>query len=398
MNVELSAEKKREMRERLRGYLVERLGSEAGALEEGERLLAVRDEMEKEQSDSIASSSTRTSTASAVSPTTIEASKSPAEISRDRSSGILATHGPWIALIDPKRGMIYYHNQESNITSWNRPSDFPFIKLSAKKRRELQEINRRYLEWRKEGTVNAVKKVSVLGKGVVTVKSTSKEIGNELDSLDRIQKDIDARLSQVIKTDGNTQSTQKRKEPIYKQEEWAAYLDDKSGLVYYFNEVEKTSVWDPPSEDFLERVRERMMDGSVKFDNAVVKESNGVTKDGSTYASSKVVVRDVNGAVAKEVRTNVSVEVKAEKSLFFIQDADETLVRSPVDYDAAARLAYDESKSGDDFDAFKTNYLLETSNMVGQKHIGRMEEAARIANELKAEQEKILEEEMRLSR
>ena len=38
--------------------------------------------------------------------------------------------------------------------------------------------------------------------------------------------------------------------PIVQQGEWSAYFDIKSGLVFYYNEETRVSLWDPPSKDF----------------------------------------------------------------------------------------------------------------------------------------------------
>jgi len=74
-----------------------------------------------------------------------------------------------------------------------------------------------------------------------------------------------------------------------------------------------------------------------------------------------------------------------------------------VDYDAAARLAYEAAGGSGDFEAFKTKYLEETSAMVGNKHKAKAEaeaaeakaaaeaaEAARLAKE--AEEKRLAEE------
>jgi len=74
-----------------------------------------------------------------------------------------------------------------------------------------------------------------------------------------------------------------------------------------------------------------------------------------------------------------------------------------VDYDAAARLAYEAAGGSGDFEAFKTKYLEETSAMVGDKHKAKAEaeaaeakaaaeaaEAARLAKE--AEEKRLAEE------
>jgi hypothetical protein len=101
----------------------------------------------------------------------------------------------------------------------------------------------------------------------------------------------------------------------------------------------------------------------------------------------------VNGAADSDV-----VEIVDEKSTFFMQEMEDGLARSLVDYDAAVRLAFEASGSVGDFDSFRTKYLSDTSAMVAKKHEKRMEKALQVANELKVAQEEKLEEERRLAR
>lgn len=329
LKVELNGETKKVMRERLRDYLEERL--DQSLLEESDALLG-------EQTAGSKKSSTSKET------TLLSTSKSAQEILADkRRSGILAAQGPWIALIDEKRGMIYYHDEATNTTTWNRPDSFPFIKLSATKRKELQEQTKRYLEWR----AGNVKKVNVLGKGTVTAK-----IGNELDTLDKIQSDISERLGEVV--DSNNV-----KAAIYKDDIWAAYLDDKSGLVYYFNMVEKKSFWDPPSEDYSEMVKKNMMGGVATLDMA---RSDAQVNGGNDSKEQIEIVGNI--------RTYDELSVNTTNTII----EDEKLARCPLDYDAAVRLAYGESGTKENFATFKTKYLLDISNMVASKHKTRIEQ------------------------
>jgi hypothetical protein len=138
LNVELTGEKKRQMRERLRAYLEERLGQEF-RLEEGDSLLRERDEQLERLQSGGAGNVGEDSSSNA-----LDISKTDRDIASDKArSGVVASYGPWVAIVDEKRGMIYYHNESTNTTTWNRPSDFPFVKLTAKRRKELQEQNRR---------------------------------------------------------------------------------------------------------------------------------------------------------------------------------------------------------------------------------------------------------------
>ena len=73
-------------------------------------------------------------------------------------------------------------------------------------------------------------------------------------------------------------------------------------------------------------------------------------------------------------------ELKAEQEK--ILEEERQLSRSPVDYDAAARLAFENAGAIGSFDAFKAKYLMEASSMIAKKHAECMEEAARIADKL----------------
>ena len=235
--------------------------------------------------------------------------------------------------------------------------------------------------------------VTASSAAATTATST---VGEELDSLQRIQNDIDARLSE-----------QTEPMPIYQTEEWAAYLDDTSGLVYYYNLVEKKSVWDPPSEEFLEKVKMTMMESPEKFGSLRETRSEGVGILGEDVTrevkrEEGILGEDVTREVTRE-EVNARVEdeqVEADKKVFFMQEVEVDVAtrRSLVDYDAAVRLAYDASGSVDDFDSFRTKYLVDTSATVATKHKDRMEEAARVAEELKAAQQAQLELELSLAR
>jgi DnaJ-domain-containing protein 1 len=72
--------------------------------------------------------------------------------------------------------------------------------------------------------------------------------------------------------------------------------------------------------------------------------------------------------------------LKAEQEK--ILEEERRLSRYPVDYDAAARLAFESAGAIGNFDAFKAKYLMEASSMIAKKHAERMEDAARIADEL----------------
>jgi DnaJ-domain-containing protein 1 len=179
------------------------------------------------------------------------------------------------------------------------------------------------------------------------------------------------------------------KRAIYKSGEWAAYFDETSGLIYYYNEVEKRSVWDAPNAEFLEGVKESIVeDNSLRgFD---FNEADG-TVGGLELREGDDVTREVKReevAAANTMMESAST-VEMEKSYFMQEtEVDTTLVRSAIDYDAAARLSYKSSGSVGDFEAFRLKYIADTCEMVAAKHKARVEEAARVADETKAAQQK----------
>ena len=106
--------------------------------------------------------------------------------------------------------------------------------------------------------------------------------------------------------------------------------------------------------------------------------------------------------VMKVVKTELSDDEKKQKSIkaekfqrarLAVQLAQPKPVavapasEGSVDYDATVRLAYDAAGSSDDFDAFKEQYLSDTSAMVGKKYqdaIAADLAAAKAAEEKKA--------------
>ena len=106
--------------------------------------------------------------------------------------------------------------------------------------------------------------------------------------------------------------------------------------------------------------------------------------------------------VMKVVKTELSDDEKKQKSIkaekfqrarLAVQLAQPKPVaaapasKGSVNYDASVRLAYDAAGSSDDFDAFKEQYLSDTSAMVGKKHqdaIAADLAAAKAAEEKKA--------------
>eukprot|EP01082_Thalassiosira_pseudonana_P007917 g6951.t1 g6951 contig23:1543955-1546931(-) len=377
-DIDMSPEKKMEMRSRLKGYLEQRLNDQASDLMdviEVERKKGM-EQMKGQTADDVKSMG--------------PAKKSQRDIQGDiEKSGVIARTGNWEALIDEKRGMIYYYNTETKESSWNRPKDFRYFKLSAAKRIALQEQNKRYLEWRKNAA-----KVNVLGKGTIVVSEsdqpklvgkakqtmTSPTASDVLQSLKTTARDIDNRLDEVDESPV----------PIVEEGDWGAYLDQRSGLVYYFNKETKESSWDPPTDDLREGIFSNMMETQSPPAADSVKDANVATKlDFVEMAKNKESKR-----LEEDLRLTEEAKVVEEKRL----EEKQRLARQPIDYDAAAILAFEAAGSKGRFVAFKSKYITETSDMVATKHKERVAEDARLSEETRLAEVKRLEEEQRLAR
>ena len=112
-----------------------------------------------------------------------------------QAGDVVAEWNQWQALIDKRRGRIYYFDKIARTSTWDRPKGFADFKLSPSQEAMMEEQRRRFDEWQ---STNSEARVSVLGKG--TIGASSK------------------------KTKGKPASF-----PIVQQGEWGAYFDVKSG-------------------------------------------------------------------------------------------------------------------------------------------------------------------------
>ncbi|KAL3806229.1 hypothetical protein ACHAXA_008671 [Cyclostephanos tholiformis] len=128
--------KRREMRTRLRNYLEDRLNESASEFVGSFSDTSVVDDGSRISGGARTNMIGRTNN--------IVAGGGNAET---RNKYIVSEWGRYQALIDDKRGLIYYHDTWTRESSWERPEGFPPFKLSASRRIALEERNRRYLEW-----------------------------------------------------------------------------------------------------------------------------------------------------------------------------------------------------------------------------------------------------------
>ena len=187
----ISAAKKVDMRERLKTYLEERLKNSIESTEGATTIATDNDEMPKR---------------------IINTSKKNVPVKEQRTKeenkDIIAEWGQWQALVDNKRGAIYYYNKKTSESTWDKPTGFPNFKLSASKRIALEEQRKRYAEWNKDNTTTTTKEVP-------KVPEKKDEPEPKVNSL-----------------------------PIVQQGDWSAYFDIQSGLVFYYNESNGVTTWD----------------------------------------------------------------------------------------------------------------------------------------------------------
>ncbi|KAL9189070.1 hypothetical protein ACHAXT_011560 [Thalassiosira profunda] len=235
----IDASKKAEMRDKLKGYLEERLNDSStefvGAMHEDRRDMEWR---RREAEERVAEEKSKVEKMTTEAKQKTVSAKKAGEVIVKKSLGekeILAEWKEWQALVDDKRGQIYYFNKRSRESSWERPEGFPEPKLSASRKVALEEQSKRYSEWHDDASPEeATEEAKVLSP-----KAPPPDLK------------------------GATQPTSL---PIVQQGDWAAYFDVKSGLVFYFNEASSKTTWDPPSNDFprvvMEGTTPRVLDPS----------------------------------------------------------------------------------------------------------------------------------------
>lgn len=244
MHTNISAAKKVEMRERLKNYLEKRL--QESASEFVDEMQKENAEIRKRNNDQIADVRE-----SAKMKAMDSNKKFPLKEKETSNKDIVHEWSTWQALIDNKRGQIYYYNRETYESSWDRPDGFPVFKLSASKRTFMKELNIRYLEWQTDASQAIVQEENT------TVESDSAIIG-DVEETREVQYEsipeptmVQNANNVVEATEGpESNSNQPPSLPIVQQGDWSAYFDIKSGLVFYFNEITSETSWDPPFDNF----------------------------------------------------------------------------------------------------------------------------------------------------
>ncbi len=128
LRTNIGTTKKREIRARLRNYLEERLNESASEFVSSFSGTAVDGKTNVPgRADRFGSTSR--------------------EYAESRNKDVVFEWGIYQAVVDNRRGQIYYHDTITKISSWERPEGFPPYKLSASRRIALEEQSRRYMEW-----------------------------------------------------------------------------------------------------------------------------------------------------------------------------------------------------------------------------------------------------------
>eukprot|EP00571_Detonula_confervacea_P009843 CAMPEP_0172299206 /NCGR_PEP_ID=MMETSP1058-20130122/1565_1 /TAXON_ID=83371 /ORGANISM="Detonula confervacea, Strain CCMP 353" /LENGTH=769 /DNA_ID=CAMNT_0013008567 /DNA_START=78 /DNA_END=2387 /DNA_ORIENTATION=- len=159
----------------------------------------------------------------------------------------------------------------------------------------------------------------------------------------------------------------------------------------YVDKVANALLEKPKISRALKKKREKEEEETVK----VVKVKGGSTilmKEGMTGEEAAQVRKARLDAADETVKCR-----ELKKASAPVAEAPVSVVVPSVDYDAAARLAYQASSSDGDFEAFKAKYLVETSAMIAKKHQDAMaadnEAAAKVAEEKRQEEESKLKAE-----
>ncbi len=335
-DIKMSTSQKVEMRKKLKTYLEDRLNQSAGYYLEG--LQEEKREREKRERESVLMyeeerDGQKDFNQKTVSLKEIATSISNSYINRMSNKSVVAEWNEWTARIDEQRGLIYYYNSITKESSWDAPESFPEFKLSASKRIILDAQNRRY----REANSNF--------DGVL-VKETYAADQSDMRTDDDQEKETRLENSGRFWTGEETLIS--APPPLARQGEWSAYLDDASGLVYYYNELTAISSWDPPSDDFPSAILQKAVPGatseyvgslsssmgpSAEFGETGVDESivveDALSASAATFAEAESIVKDLDvqgeGNAIEFVET-LSTEIQMEEAAEEITSSEENSV------------------------------------------------------------------------
>lgn len=186
----------------------------------------------------------------------------------------LSTAGDWSAYLDESKGLLYYFHHRTGLSQWEPPADvvFPEIIMSSDKKLEVRAQLKNYLQSRLNDSSKDTNIIDEMGKERERIEKKRQEAyeklqatKSKLEAMKRIsqqQKQVQTRSNIISDSSSTTSDLQEQQLPkiiddtkltslpIVQQGEWSAYFDIKSGLVFYYNERTKVSLWDPPTKDF----------------------------------------------------------------------------------------------------------------------------------------------------
>lgn len=403
IQTKIGAAKKVEMRERLKSYLETRLSDSAsefmGAMQQEES-----EDMEMKREEVVGDK--KLFRTKKVKLESTNKDKVPAnEINRN----IVSEWGQWQALIDSKRGQIFYYNKKSQESSWERPDGFPSFKLSASKRIALAEQNKLYLEWHEDDDIKfngeieepkAMTNSNKLSKPAAETKSNL-SAGNYF-----FEESNNEGSSSIAKKTPDT--NQLSALPIVQQGDWSAYFDTKSGVVFYYEETSGKTSWDPPFKDFprivMDSTGPRALDsgstGNISMERALgyigvdeMAEALAWEEAKAKEKARKAAKRAKEADKAKVEEAKVSVEPEREAvemmyeaakkaELERIEQERKFVEEQKAKEEAAAKLAEQESEQ-----LTQEQSAAEKSAAAEEK-----EAAAKLATREKFEQERLVKE------
>ena len=234
----------------------------------------------------------------------------------------------WIEAIDPSSGIIYYYNESSGETAWDRP--FMDDRMDAATDGMV-----------KEGEVDAIEEEEEGAEE--DVRTDDKPHGESL--LDRVTQPVvvaghedgtkgeEATLPSVIKQQGQQEAHPKLPPG------WIEAIDSSSGKNYYYNETSGETTWDCP---FMDDRMDAVTDGKVMEGEVDTKEEEeGAEKDVltndeptgmSTWEKPELEKRLADTATVVASSNNAIANEKEIKDDFFVANSTgHTKLANPVD-------------------------------------------------------------------